>query len=320
MSKRKIKNAVPVDDSELDALIGDCLDGCLSEADADRLSQCIEVSSEARQRYWELASVHGMVEQSMQNASLKAATGEEFVSRVKTEGLSLWRRFTSVAAGILIGIFSASMVWAYAIPLVNRAQRESREIVFESFEDPEMKPSGRFPTNANQWFGKMLSVPGTGGMPAVEGTRLGKFENVAKHRFTYARYVVDLDEYAEPSDKHTRSIEVGGSFFSPDLDPTSVFRIDVAAFGEAPEAVQPVWINREHFDDVVLQQVGRNYSPEPSDQPTWHEVKVTMEIPPGARSVVVSLGSGKRAPGGAGSDRYLDAVRVKLVDTFKPRD
>ncbi len=292
----------------------------MSEAEAERLSQLIEESSEARQRYWELASVHGMIEQSMQSASLKAATGEEFLTRAKKEERFRWSRISSTAAGILIGIFSASMVWAYAVPLVSQPQRESKEIVFESFEDPEMRPSVRFPTNANQWFGKMRSVPGTGGMPAVEGTRLGKFENVSKYRFTYARYVVDLDEYAEPSDEHTRSIEVSGSFFSPDLDPTSVFRIDVAAFGEAPEGVQPVWIDREHFDDVVLQQVGRNYSPELSDQPIWHEVKVVMEIPTGARSVVVSLGSGKRAPGGAGSDRYLDAVRVKLVNTFKPVD
>ena len=308
------------DHGEIDTLISACLDGCLSDADADRLSRWIEESSEVRQRYWELASVHAMIEQSMQSTSMKAITGQVVVPAPKSGSHFRWSRITSVAAGILIGIFSASMVWAYAVPLASQTQRVSKEIVFESFEDPQMKSSGRFPTNANQWFGKMLSVPETGGMPAVEGTRLGKFENVPKHRFTYARYVVDLDEYAEPSDKHTRSIEVSGSFFTPDLDPTSVFRIDVAAFGEAPEAVHPVWIDREHFHEVVLQQVGRNYSPELSDPPNWHEVKVTMEIPTGARSVVVSLGSGKRAPGGAGSDRYLDAVRVHLVDTFEPVD
>ncbi len=308
------------DHGEIDTLISACLDGCLSDADADRLSRWIEESSEVRQRYWELASVHAMIEQSMQSTSMKAITGQVVVPAPKSGSYFRWSRITSVAAGILIGIFSASMVWAYAVPLASQTQRVSKEIVFESFEDPQMKSPGRFPTNANRWFGGMLSVPGKGGMPAVEGTRLGKFENVSKYRFTYARYVVDLDEYAEPSDEHTRSIEVSGSFFSPDLDPTSVFRIDVAAFGETPEAVQPVWIDREHFDDVVLQQVGRNHSPELSDQPIWHEVKVMMEIPSGARSVVVSLGSGKRAPGGAGSDRYLDAVRVKLVDTFKPRD
>ena len=308
------------DHGEIDTLISACLDGCLSDADAGRLSRWIEESSEVRQRYWELASVHAMIEQSMQSTSMKAITGQVVVPAPKSGSHFRWSRITSVAAGILIGIFSASMVWAYAIPRVSKTSSENREIVFESFEDPQMKSLGRFPTNANQWFGGMFSVPGTGGMPVVEGTRVGQFANMPQHRFSYARYVVDLDEYAEPSDEHTRSIEVSGSFFSPDLDPTSVFRIDVAAFGEAPEAVQPVWIDREHFDDVVLQQVGRNYSPELTDQPTWDEVKVAMEIPPGTRSLVISLGAGKRAPGGAGSDRYLDAVRVKLVDTFKPRD
>ena len=256
----------------------------------------------------------------MQSASLKAATGEALVTAAKTAGLPRWRRITSAAAGIVIGILSASLVWAYTIPRVNQTQRVSREIVFESFEDPEMRPSGRFPTNANQWFGKMLSVPGDARMPAEKGTRVGKFETVPKNRFTYARYVVDLDEHPEPGDEHTRTIEVSGSFFSPDLDPTSIFRIHVVALSEAPEAVQPVWNDREHFDENVLQQVQRNYSPEPDDPPAWHDVKVSMEIPTGARSVVVSLGSGKRAPGGASSDRYLDAVRVQLVDSFEQQD
>ncbi len=73
--------------SELDALIDACLDGRLSEAEADRLSHWIEESSEARERYWQLASVHGMIEQSMQSASLKAATGDEFVTPLKRRGL-----------------------------------------------------------------------------------------------------------------------------------------------------------------------------------------------------------------------------------------
>lgn len=306
------------DNNELDALIDASLDGRLSEVEAERLSLRIEESSDARKRYWELASVHGMIEQSMQNALLRAVNGEVLVTNAKVPSRFRWSRITSVAAAVLFGIFTASLVWACAVPLVSSTQRVSREVVFESFEDPEMKPLGRFPTTANKWFGGILSVPGKGGVPAVEGARLGKFENVPKHRFTYARYVVDLDDYAEPSDEHIRSIEVSSSFFSPDLDPTSVFRIDVAAFRESPEAVQPVWIDREHFDDVVLQRVGRNYSPELSGQPAWHEVKLMMEIPPGTKSVVVSLGSGKRAPGGAGSDRYIDAVRIHLVDTSKP--
>lgn len=233
----------------------------------------------------------------------------------------MWRIVINTAAIILIGlVIGVPLGWAYAIPWLNQSPRESKEIVFESFEDPELDSPRRFPTSATRWFGGIRSVPGTGGMSAVEGTRVGKFANMPEHRFSDARYVVDLDEYSEPSDNRTRSIEVSGSFFSPDQDHTSVFRISVAAFSEAPEAVQPVWIAREHLDDVVLRRDVRNYSPEPGGQPAWHEVKVSMEIPPEARSLVVSLSAGKRAPGGAGSDRYLDAVRVQLVDTIEPLD
>ena len=136
------------DYNELDALIDACLDGRLSGAESDRLSQLIEESSKARQRYWELASVHGMIEQSMQSASLKAATGEEFVTPVKMEEERFrWSRISSTAAGILIGIFSASVVWAYAVPRVNQPHRESREIVFESFEESRNETAWAFSNN-----------------------------------------------------------------------------------------------------------------------------------------------------------------------------
>ena len=87
------------DNSELDALINACLDGRMSEAEADRLNQWIEESSEARHRYWELASVHGMIEQSMQSASLKAATGEEFVTRAKRRSVFAGRESAQLPRG-----------------------------------------------------------------------------------------------------------------------------------------------------------------------------------------------------------------------------
>jgi hypothetical protein len=309
-----------VNNSELDALIDACLDDRLSDAEADRLSQWIEESSEARQRYWELASVHGLIEQSMQSASLKAATGEELVNPVGTRTSSRWSRITSVAAGILIGVFSASMVWAYAVPLVSQTQRVSREIVFESFEDPEMRPPGRFPTNANQWFGKILSVPGDARMPAEKGTRVGKFKTVPKNRFTYARYLIDLDEHPEPGEEHVRTVEVEASFFTSNPQEPSVFQIRLGAFSQAPEAVRPIWNDHELLFDTVLQHVGRNYITEPGEQMGWHKLRATIEIPPDTRSVVISLGAGNNEPGATASEHFVDAVRVQLVDSLEQQD
>ena len=309
-----------MDNNELDALINASLDGSLSEA--EQLSQWIEESSDARKRYWELASVHGMIEQSMQSASLKAATGEQPVTPARADGLSRWRRITSVAAGVAIGVLSASLVWAYTIPLVNQERRESREIVFESFENAEVKFPGRFPAIANQWSGSLASVAREDTMSAVSGARVGQFSMLAnsKSKLTYARYLIDLDEHPRTSDEHIRSVEVEAYFFTSNPKERSAFQIRLAAFSQEPAEIRPIWNDHELLFDTVLQHVGRNYVTKANGQTGWHKLRTTIEIPPGTRTVVVSLGAGNHKPGAATSDHFVDAVRVHLVDSFDSID
>ena len=300
---------------ELEALIDACLEGLLSEEEASRLSRLIEESGEARQRYWQLASVHGLVEQSMQNASLKAATGQEFVAPVKTGGFFRWPKVASVAAGLVVGVFSASLVWAFKIPQTNRPHPESRQIASASFEDPELKMSQRFPIFANEWHGRILSVPQKDGMRAVEGTRVGMFNKGPEPKFTYTRYIIDLEEYAGSTEGYFRSVEVKASFFSPNKDVASVFQIRLGAFSQEPGEVRPIWNNQEILFDTMLQHVGRNHLTVPGEEPQWHKVRATIEIPPGARSVVVSLAAGSVNPDESNSGHYVDAVRVNLVES-----
>ncbi len=89
--------------SELDALIDDCLEGCLSEADAARLSALLEESSEARTRYWAAASVHGLLEHSVQQASLRVITGQAAPGVASGRRWVQWRPLAAAAAAMLIG-------------------------------------------------------------------------------------------------------------------------------------------------------------------------------------------------------------------------
>ena len=304
--------------SELDALIDACLDGRLSEAEADRLSQWLEESGKARQRYWHLASIHGMIEQSMQSASLKAATGETLVGPVTTEERFRWSRISSTAVGILIGIFSASMVWAYAVPRVKQTRDESKEIVFESFENPENKWTRRFPVIANQWSGGVRSVPVSDDVPALDGTCIGQFIAPTTWKFAYARHLIDLDEHPKRDEEHIRSVQVEASFLTSNPQQSSVFQIRLAAFSQEPEAVRPIWNDHDLLFDTVLGHVGRNYTTELGQQTGWHKLRAAIEVPPGTRSVVISLGVRGDESGSATSDHFVDAVRVRLVDTVGP--
>ena len=92
--------------NELDALIEDCLEGRLSEADAERLSAELQESPEARTRYWESASIHGLLEHTMQQASLRVITGQ---ASPKAGRWLQWRPIAAAAAGLVIGLLCASV-------------------------------------------------------------------------------------------------------------------------------------------------------------------------------------------------------------------
>jgi hypothetical protein len=300
---------------ELDDLLNGYLDGNLSEDDARTLSHQIEESPELRQRYWELASIHGMVEQTMQSASLQATTGRESVEPERRTRISGLSRIKTGIAGLAIGVFSASVVWAFNLPQDKKSEQEVREIVTESFEDPDTEFKGRFPSEAGKWFGEISSVSAKDEIPPASGVRVAKFWDKSKAKFTYARYLIDLDEYAKPGQNQSRSVRVEASFFASNPDESSVFQIRLAAFSQEPQEVRPIWNNQEVLFDQVLQHVGRNHITKPGQKPDWQRLEASIEIPPGTRSLVISLGAGMDDPNGDKSSHYLDEVKVSLVDS-----
>ena len=301
--------------SDLDDLLNKYLEGNLSEEEALALSNRIEQSSEVRERYWELASVHGMVEQTMQSASLQATTGRESAEPERRPRIPRLSRIKIGIAGLAIGVFSASVVWAFKLPQDSQTRPKIEEIVSESFENPEQNFKRRFPFEAGKWFGEIYSIPAGEGISSVSGVRVAQFLDNPKAKFTYARYLIDLDEYAKPGQNQSRSVRVEASFFASNPDESSVFQIRLAAFSQEPQEVRPIWNNQEVLFDQVLQHVGRNHITKPGQKPDWQRLEASIEIPPGTRSVVISLGAGMVDPNADKSNHYLDDVRVSLVDS-----
>ena len=301
--------------SDLDDMLNKYLEGSLTEEEALALSNRIEQSSEVRERYWELASIHGMVEQTMQTASLQATTGTESAEPEKRPRISGLSRIKTGIAGLAIGVFSVSVVWAFNLPQDKKLDQEVREIVTESFEDPGKEFKGRFPSEAGKWFGEISSVSAKDEIPPASGVRVAQFIDNPKAKFTYARYLIDLDEYAKLGQNQSRSVRVEASFFASNPEESSAFQIRLAAFSQEPQEVRPIWNNQEVLFDQVLQHVGRNHITKPGQKPDWQRLEASIEIPPETRSLVISLGAGMDDPNGDKSSHYLDEVRVSLVDS-----
>ena len=301
--------------SDLDDVLNKYLDGSLTEEEAMDLSNRIEESSEVRERYWELASIHGMVEQTMQSASLQATTGRESAEPERRPRVSGLSRIKTGIAGLAIGVFSVSVVWAFNLPQDKKSDQEVREIVTESFEDPGKEFKSRFPSEAGKWFGEISSISADEAISSASGVRVAQFIDNPKVKFSYARYLVDLDEYAKPGQNQSRSVRIEASFFASNPDESSVFQIRLAAFSQEPQEVRPIWNDQEVLFDQVLQHVGRNHITKPGQKPDWQRLEASIEIPPETRSLVISLGAGMDDPNGDKSSHYLDEVRVSLVDS-----
>lgn len=87
--------------NELDQLIDDCLESRLSETDAAWLSAEIEKSAEARSRYWEAAMIHGLLDQAMQQSSLRVISGQDAPQGKRR---TPWLFASAAAAVLAIGL------------------------------------------------------------------------------------------------------------------------------------------------------------------------------------------------------------------------
>ena len=298
--------------SEHEDLIDRYLTGMADEVDVGQLEALLKTDKELRQTFLAASRIDSHLREQAEQPSL----GKEEISR------PLKRRFAWInpgaAAGLLIGLFSASVVWAYVVPRGGEITRTSQKIVTEDFEDPDMKLKSHLPDAANQWFGRVVSVSPEGGVLAVQGSRVGKLSPVPGNRSESVRYVVDLDDYQERARGHVQSLQVRAFFSAPFTKQEPKFRVELAAFSEAPGDVRQAWKEEREFGERVLQEVARNHLPKSDELGDWHEVSASLEVPEGARSVVISLGVFRLDPDKPVSDFYLDAIEVQLVDTFEP--
>ena len=299
---------------EQEELIDRYLTGMADEAEIAQLDELLKTDEELRQTFLAASRLDSYVREQAEQPEI--VMEKEQISRPH-KFRSAWVT-PAAAAGLLIGLFSASIVWAYAIPRGEAISRTSQEIVSESFEDPEMKLRPHLPVEANQWFGRLVSVLPEGGVSAVKGSRVGQLSPVPGNRTESVRYVVDLDDHPELAHGHVQSLEVKASFSAPFTEQNPKFRIGFAAFSEGPGDVRRAWIEEREFGERVLQEVVRNYRPTREEHGEWHEVSASLEIPEGSRSVVVSLGVFALHPDKPVSDFYLDGIEVQLVDTYQP--
>ena len=297
---------------EHENLIDRYLTGMADEVDVEQLEILLKTDEELRQTFLAASRIDSHLREQAEQLTLV----KEEISRPLKSHFA-WIN-PGAAAGLLIGLFSASVVWAYVVPRGGEITRTSQEIVSEGFEDSDIELPIHLPVKANEWCGRLDSVTPKGGISAVEGKRVGRLIPKAGNRSDSLSRVVDLQDYPDLESGYVRSLKVKGSFAAPFTEQSPGFHVRIVAFSQAPEDVRQAWRDRWNSDAMILQGVERKHLPEKDEQGNWHEVSASLEIPEGTRSIMIALGVWHLNPEMSVPDLYLDAVQVQLVDTCKP--
>lgn len=287
-------------------LMGRYLDGQATAEEAARLEALMMADAALRSEFLAYARVE---------ASLRTAlVGKRLPGpRRTTRWQKAWIPLASAAAGLAFGIFGASMVWAYAVPIANRVVKRTITVLSEGFEDPQFTPHRRFPAESNQWSGDLVaSVEAEAEVPPLEGQRMLRLTLKPSRELSHAWRIVDLADFPELAQAETRRLEVSAAFNTPKPAGALRYRLRLAAFSQEPTAMREIWSDETLIFDTMIEQVVRNVWTQPDDR-GWQTVQASLEIPPGTRSIVISLAAGATAPDQSPEVHYLDDVRARFV-------
>lgn len=291
--------------AEWHRLFNAALNDELDDASRAQLATVLKSSAEARQ-LWFLYQDNecSLAELKPRSRAKSPRTGLPWLS---------WRPLTAAAAGLAFGIFGASMVWAYAVPIANRVVKRTIAVLSEGFEDSQFTPHRRFPTEANQWSGDLVaSVEAEAEVTPLEGNRMMRLTLKPSRELSHAWHIVDLADFPELAHAETRRLEVSAAFNTPEPAGALRYRVRLAAFSQEPTALREIWSDESVIFDTMIEQVVRNVWTQPDDR-GWQTVQASLEIPPGTRSIVISLAAGATDPDQPPEVHYLDEISARFV-------
>lgn len=313
--------------NELDAFIDDCLEGRLSEADAARLSAALQESPEARTRYWESASIHGLLEHTMQQESLRVITRQAAPLPPKFNRWLQWRPLAAAAAGIVFGMFCTSVVWA-GVALFRRGPEPVAVALanadFDTFG--EMKVGG-FPKEGGYWRGDACAVVSeASGIRPRSGAGMlqflhsdGKTDGVGRQLYASDQWqLVDLTKYRasmREGDGVVAELEAWFNSTATKSEEREAFSIELFAIRATSvselNAISSFWLRQSN---VVVASGTRRLVVD-TDPATWERVSLDLPVPAEAKYLLVHLSAMARPGAAVGKlfpGEFADSVSLKL--------
>lgn len=298
-------------DERLDDLIDAHLNGTMSDEARAELEERLLHSATDRARFWEMAECHALLHEGLQGQRV----AEVVKPHAKVRSLWLqWRPIAAAAAGIALGMFGTSMVFAYVAP------RMSNRVVLmrEGFETDVVRTVPGLPKDMGTWSGDDAEVvDAAGDLKAKSGERMLRFgsathagENAVKSAWCDVYRLVDLRGVVA---EEMASLRLVANFASTETDKNEeyVCFVELCAVDEDVMPDNLPWY-RENSAAVAT----RKFPLKGDGQ--WKAINVMMPIPPQARFALVHVAVMRAKPARSAEpvqfgSHYVDDVKLELI-------
>ncbi|QOV87630.1 hypothetical protein [Humisphaera borealis] len=289
------------------------LSGTMTEVEASELQAALGSDAELRRLYLDYMNLDVVL---ASKAESSEGTRELIVSRVNrpvSRGFQ-WRRLSAAASvGLLVGLFSASLVYGF----VMRRQVKTQSVLTEGFEDVAVPRDQGVPHRVGVWSGDLLAPQGAErGVTPAEGLRMVALPPVEKRKFSYAFRFLDMAALPENGTAPSRRIEVTARFQGALPGVQDRFQIRLAAFSEDAEGARAIWVGGQ-VNEQALIHVAKTVTTAP-DVSGWTTLQLSTDVPAGAKHLLISLAAGVADDEAPKTEHYLDDVQVRLINHEAP--
>jgi len=320
------------------------LDGTISEAECPRLQELLRESPEARALLRTLATVDTRLTElgagTIGGSNVPAPVGVEFApQRSAGRTLSQWRPLAAAAAGLVIGLFSASMVFAY----VSATGGKAISILLESFEVDAFPKVTGVPSSPDYWSGDYTTIVGESqGIKPASGKKMLQIRRADYEgkppQFSYSGdlyRIIDLRGHEADLVDGKALVTVDASFQGIPFQPPNGYAFNLAV--DALDALPTGGVSGIHRRQVdrsspngeelagsfipASAQRGFKFSPNGGG---WQKARLELRVPPGTKYLLLSFHitdakaarEGKRVYGETAVEfpgQFLDDIQVSLI-------
>jgi hypothetical protein len=311
-----------------DRLISGQLDNVLTEAERVEFEALMLESAAARRRFWQLAEVHGLGREAARLSSPTSEPTTVPAERVIAPAMTVVRRswfrwgpLPAAAAGLLIGLFTASTVVASVMPSMVRAW----SLLQFGFEDGSAPVSKGVPLEPGRWSGDFTAVTGTQqGVSPASGTKMLQFLRADfEGKTTTDSYISDLYQlidvrpYQPDFADGGAVVQLSATFNAFAFPTTEAYDCSATIYALDAETATNGSMNVGNTPNTDSLAMANNSHLKLDRLPeTWQRLTAELRLPPNTDFILIRLGMGhsKIAQRRATFDgHYLDDVRVSLA-------